>query len=60
MLGEIFGFIYIIPKRDYPLLANYLANGFFISIIIYYKIKGANDDATRAKAEKRGAKTKTD
>lgn len=47
MLGEIFGFIYILPRFDIPLLTNYVLNAVFISIIIYYKVKGAKNDTTR-------------
>jgi uncharacterized protein with PQ loop repeat len=37
--GEIFTFIYILPKMDLPLLINYSANIIFLAVIIYYKIK---------------------
>ncbi len=36
--GEVFTFIYILPKMDLPLLFNYTANIIFLSIIIYYKL----------------------
>ena len=36
-LGEIGFFIYVLPKRDYPLLFNYVLNIILISILIYYK-----------------------
>ena len=38
-VGEIFTFIYILPKMDLPLLINYSSNIIFLSVIIYYKIK---------------------
>jgi len=38
MLGEVFTLIYIIPKKQWPILFNLLSNIFLISIIIYYKI----------------------
>jgi hypothetical protein len=36
--GEIFTIIYVWPKGDIPLLANYFANMVFLLIMIYYKI----------------------
>jgi uncharacterized protein with PQ loop repeat len=36
--GEIFTFIYILPKMDLPLLINYSANIIFLSVIIYFKL----------------------
>ena len=36
--GEIFTMIYVWPKMDYPLLANYLTNMVFLVIILFYKI----------------------
>jgi uncharacterized protein with PQ loop repeat len=36
--GEIFTMVYVWPKMDYPLLANYLTNMVFLVIILYYKI----------------------
>ncbi len=41
LLGELFATIYILPRKDLPLLVNYFINAIFISIILYYKIKGA-------------------
>lgn len=38
ILGEIFLFIYVLPKRDYPLLANYVLNIILISILLFYNI----------------------
>jgi uncharacterized protein with PQ loop repeat len=37
-LGEIFTIIYVFPMMEWPLLFNYSANIFFLSIIIYYKL----------------------
>jgi uncharacterized protein with PQ loop repeat len=37
--GEIFTFVYVLPKMDLPLLINYSANIIFLGIIIFYKIK---------------------
>ena len=36
--GEVFTMIYVWPKMDYPLLANYLTNMVFLVIILFYKI----------------------
>jgi len=36
--GEILTIIYIWPKRDYPLLFNYLLNLVFLGVMIRYKI----------------------
>ena len=36
--GELFTFIYILPKMDLPLMLNYSANIIFLIIILYYKI----------------------
>jgi uncharacterized protein with PQ loop repeat len=38
LLGEICFTIYILPKKDIPLLLNYFFNIFLICVIIYYKI----------------------
>jgi uncharacterized protein with PQ loop repeat len=38
-VGEILTVIYIIPKWHWPLIFNYTANIFFLSIILYFKIK---------------------
>lgn len=46
-VGEIFATIYVLPRKDYPLLVNYFFNALFIAIIIYYKIIGASNDKTR-------------
>lgn len=40
-LGEIFTWIYILPKMDLPLLVNYSLNILFLMIITYYKITGS-------------------
>ena len=37
LFGEILTTIYIWPKQDYPLLANYAINFLFLTVIIYYK-----------------------
>jgi uncharacterized protein with PQ loop repeat len=39
-VGEIFTIIYILPKWHWPLIFNYTANLVFISVILFYKIKG--------------------
>lgn len=50
LLGEIFATIYVLPKKDAPLLVNYAFNMMFIVVIIYYKIKGiSNAKASRKK-----------
>ena len=36
--GEIFTIIYVWPKMDIPLLANYLINLIFLGIMLKYKI----------------------
>lgn len=36
--GEIFTFVYILPKMDLPLIFNYTANIIFLAIIIFYKL----------------------
>ena len=46
LLGEIFATIYILPKRDLPLLVNYAFNTLFIVIILYYKIRGCSHEET--------------
>lgn len=38
LIGEVFTFVYILPKMDLPLLFNYTANIIFLTIIIYYKL----------------------
>lgn len=38
--GEIFTILYIWPKKDMPLLANYSLNMLVLLSIIYYKVKG--------------------
>ena len=37
-VGEIAAILYILPKKDLPLLVNYFVNLVFISIIWYYKL----------------------
>lgn len=39
LIGEIFLLIYMLPKGDIPLIANYLLNIVFLAIIIRYKVK---------------------
>jgi uncharacterized protein with PQ loop repeat len=39
-VGELFTIVYIIPKWHWPLIFNYTANIIFISIIVYYKVRG--------------------
>jgi len=38
LIGEICAIIYVLPRRDMPLLINYIVNAFFISVIIFYKL----------------------
>jgi MtN3 and saliva related transmembrane protein len=42
-IGEIFTILYILPLKDIPLLINYSINLVFVSIIGYFKLKGANN-----------------
>lgn len=37
--GEILTIIYVWPKADMPLLANYMVNLVFLSVMLRYKIK---------------------
>lgn len=39
MFGEILTLIYILPSMTWPLIFNYSANIFFLSVIMYYKVK---------------------
>lgn len=39
-VGEICLLIYVLPKKDLPLIGNYLFNIILISIMIYYKVRG--------------------
>ena len=39
LFGEVFTLIYVLSKKDYPLVLNYTANLFFIGIILRYKVK---------------------
>lgn len=36
--GEICVFFYVLPKADWPLIANYFANVVLLLVIIYYKL----------------------
>ena len=36
--GEVLTIIYIWPKQDYPLLANYFANMCFLLVMLKFKI----------------------
>jgi len=36
--GEVFTFAYVLPKMDYPLLANYVVNFAFLIVIIWFKL----------------------
>lgn len=38
LMGEVLTFIYVLPKLDYPLLANYTVNFLFLCVIIKYKL----------------------
>lgn len=44
LTGEICTLIYLIPKKDLPLIANYTLNLIFIGIIFYYKCKPQNQN----------------
>jgi len=37
-LGEILVFVYILPDRQYPLIANYGMNLILVAIITWYKV----------------------
>ena len=37
--GEVLTIIYVWPKADYPLLANYLVNLVFLAVMLRYKVK---------------------
>jgi len=37
LFGEILTFAYVLPKMDYPLLANYVVNFLFLIVIIWFK-----------------------
>jgi len=36
--GEILTLIYVMPKKDLPLILNYIVNIIFVLVIGYYKI----------------------
>ncbi len=36
--GELFTLLYIWPKSDWPLIANYSVNMVMLCVILYYKI----------------------
>lgn len=38
ILGEICLLIYVAPKKEWPLIFNYIFNILLISILIYYKL----------------------
>jgi uncharacterized protein with PQ loop repeat len=38
LVGEIFTLIYIIPKKDIPLIVNYSLNLLFIFLVLWYKL----------------------
>lgn len=40
LFGEILVLIYVIPKKDIPLIANYLGNTILILILCYYRKYG--------------------
>lgn len=35
--GEVLTLIYVMPKRQWPLIFNYVCNLVFIAIVMYYK-----------------------
>lgn len=46
-LGEILMLIYVLPTNDKPLIINYIANTLIISIMVFFKLKGAMSDLRR-------------
>ena len=38
-LGEVFTLIYVMPKKELPLLVNYSLNIAFLFVVLYYKVK---------------------
>lgn len=38
MLGEVAGMVYVVMLGSYPLIFNYLFNGVFLGVIIYFKL----------------------
>ena len=42
--GEILTIIYVWPKADYPLLANYLVNLVFLAVMLRYKIRERDNE----------------
>lgn len=36
--GEVFTLVYVWPKMDVPLLANYCTNMVFLLVILFYKL----------------------
>jgi uncharacterized protein with PQ loop repeat len=37
LIGEILTFVYVLPKKDYPLLFNYSLNIVCLAIVVRYK-----------------------
>lgn len=37
LFGEIFTLAYVLPKMDWPLIVNYVANIVFIGVICWYR-----------------------
>ena len=46
-VGEIFALLYVLPKKDTPLILNYVNNLIFLAVILYYKIKGVRHERNR-------------
>jgi uncharacterized protein with PQ loop repeat len=40
--GELLTFVYVLPKMDLPLLANYSLNIAILLVLCYYKLKNGN------------------
>lgn len=38
LAGEVLTLIYVAPKKDWPLIFNYLSNISLISVMVYYKL----------------------
>lgn len=48
--GEILTILYVLPKMDLPLLANYFSNLVFLLVILKYKIQERRPFVYRRKA----------
>lgn len=36
-VGEVAGLAYVLPKMDWPLVANYAANSVMVGVILWYR-----------------------